>query len=84
MSVIQSGQHVFPLTVSDIEDTTVEASNIDAVVWCSARSLVCLSVWSSCMDGGGVLDAQTQNGDEPVGEITSFPGQSCLSSANSC
>ena len=31
-----------------------------------------------------VLDAQTQNGDEPVGEITSFLGQSCLSSANSC
>jgi len=31
-----------------------------------------------------VLDAQTQNGDEPVGEITSFSGQSCLSSVNSC
>ena len=30
-----------------------------------------------------VLDVRTQNGDEPVGEIT-FPGQSCLSSANSC
>jgi len=30
-----------------------------------------------------VLDAQTQNGDEPVGEY-SFSGQSCLSSANSC
>jgi len=29
-----------------------------------------------------VLDAQTQNGDEPVGEY-SFPGQSCLSSADS-
>jgi len=54
MSVIQSGQHViFFDKVSNIEDTTVEASNIDAVVWCSARSLVCLSVWSSSMDGGG-------------------------------
>ena len=30
----------------------------------------------------GVLDAQTQNGDEPVGEY-SFLGQSCLSSADS-
>jgi len=30
-----------------------------------------------------VLDTQTQNGDEPVGEY-SFPGQSCLSSTNSC
>ena len=30
-----------------------------------------------------VLDTQTQNGDEPVGEY-SFPGQSCLSSADSC
>jgi len=30
-----------------------------------------------------VLDAQTQNGDEPVGEY-SFLGQSCLSSADSC
>jgi len=30
-----------------------------------------------------VLDTQTQNGDEPVGEY-SFSGQSCLSSANSC
>jgi len=30
-----------------------------------------------------VLDAQTQNGDELVGEY-SFSGQSCLSSANSC
>jgi len=30
--------------VSDVEDTAVEAGNIDAVVWCSARSLVCLSV----------------------------------------
>ena len=30
-----------------------------------------------------VLDAQTQNGDEPVGEY-SFSVQSCLSSANSC
>ena len=30
-----------------------------------------------------VLDAQTQNGDEPVGEY-SFSGQSCLSSADSC
>jgi len=29
-----------------------------------------------------VLDAQTQNGDEPVGEY-SFLGQSCLSSADS-
>ena len=29
-----------------------------------------------------VLDAQTQNGDEPVGEY-SFSGQSCLSSADS-
>jgi len=29
-----------------------------------------------------VLDAQTQNGDKPVGEY-SFPGQSCLSSADS-
>ena len=39
--------------VSDIEDTTIEAGNIDAVVWCSAKSLVCLSVWSSSMDRGG-------------------------------
>jgi len=30
-----------------------------------------------------VLDARTQNGDEPVGEY-SFLGQSCLSSADSC
>ena len=30
-----------------------------------------------------VLDMRTHNGDEPVGEIT-FPGQSCLSSTNSC
>ena len=30
-----------------------------------------------------VLDAQTQNGDEQVGEY-SFSGQSCLSSADSC
>ena len=29
-----------------------------------------------------VLDARTQNGDEPVGEY-SFSGQSCLSSADS-
>ena len=29
-----------------------------------------------------VLDAQTQNGDEPVGEY-SFLGQSCLSSVDS-
>ena len=29
-----------------------------------------------------VLDAQTQNGDEPVGEY-SFSGQSCLSSEDS-
>jgi len=39
-----------------IADTTVEAGNIDRVVWCSARSLlclsVCLSVWSSSTDGG--------------------------------
>jgi len=35
---------------------------------------------AGCID---VLDVRTQNGDEPVGEIT-FPGQSCLSSANSC
>jgi len=35
------------------------------------------------LDGGPVLDAQTQNGDEPVGEY-SFLGQSCLSSADSC
>ena len=33
--------------------------------------------------GNLVLDAQTQNGDEPVGEY-SFLGQSCLSSADSC
>jgi len=32
--------------------------------------------------GTSVLDAQTQNGDEPVGEY-SFSGQSCLSSADS-
>ena len=32
--------------------------------------------------GECVLDAQTQNGDEPVGEY-SFSGQSCLSSADS-
>jgi len=33
MSVIQSGQHVISSgKVSDIEDTAVEASNIDAVV----------------------------------------------------
>jgi len=32
--------------------------------------------------GPSVLDTQTQNGDEPVGEY-SFPGQSCLSSADS-
>ena len=51
--------------VSDVEDTTVEAGNIDAVGWCSARSLVCLSV--STDGGDAVLDAQTQNGDEPVG-----------------
>jgi len=41
--------------VSDIEDTSVEAGNIDAVVWCSARSLVCLSVWSSSTDGVNLL-----------------------------
>jgi len=36
-----------------------------------------------CMTGQySVLDAQTQNGDEPVGEY-SFSGQSCLSSADS-
>ena len=35
------------------------------------------------MYSAAVLDAQTQNGDEPVGEY-SFSGQSCLSSANSC
>ena len=35
------------------------------------------------LGGGCVLDAQTQNGDEPVGEY-SFSGQSCLSSADSC
>ena len=33
--------------------------------------------------GPFVLDAQTQNGDEPVGEY-SFSGQSCLSSVDSC
>jgi len=38
--------------VSNVEHTTVEVGNIDAVVWCSARSLVCLSVWSSSTDGG--------------------------------
>ena len=40
-----------------------------------------------CLEQGAdlciVLDAQTQNGDEPVGEY-SFLGQSCLSSADSC
>ena len=35
------------------------------------------------LDMDCVLDAQTQNGDEPVGEY-SFLGQSCLSSADSC
>jgi len=42
--------------VSDIEVTTdcgVEAGNIDAVVWCSVRSLVCLPIWSSYTDGVG-------------------------------
>jgi len=55
MSVIQSGQHVFPLTKCPTLKrlVTVEAGNIDTVVWCSARSLVCLSVWSSFTDGGG-------------------------------
>jgi len=48
---------IFSDKVSDIEDTTAEAGNIDAVVWYSARSLiclsVCLSVWSSSTGGGG-------------------------------
>ena len=39
---------------------------------------MCRKVWLKI----SVLDAQTQNGDEPVGEY-SFSGQSCLSSADS-
>ena len=42
------------------------------------HTTVLLLVWNM----SGVLDTQTQNGDEPVGEY-SFPGQSCLSSADS-
>jgi len=40
-------------------------------------------VMVSMHQGTAVLDARTQNGDEPVGEY-SFLGQSCLSSADSC
>ena len=42
----------------------------------------CATLSGRPVSGAPVLDAQTQNGDEPVGEY-SFSGQSCLSSADS-
>jgi len=48
----------------------------------SSSSVACVPVCSEARVYT-VLDAQTQNGDEPVGEY-SFLGQSCLSSADSC
>ena len=56
-------------------------------LWHDVSSVVCLSVRLSvkfCIVAKRyvVLDAQTQNGDEPVGEY-SFSGRSCLPSADS-
>jgi len=57
----------------------------------SIRDCIIMGIWSwkdkctvaALQQASFVLDTQTQNGDEPVGEY-SFSGQSCLSSADSC
>ena len=58
-------------------DADVAVENRIWIGWSKFRQLVLLFTNKDI-----VLDAQTQNGDEPVGEY-SFLGQSCLSSADS-
>jgi len=71
------------LSVSDHSLLTLSTRlTIDFGAWQDSNSSALR--FNTLLQCKSVLDAQTQNGDEPVGEIISFPGQSCLSSANSC